>query len=405
MTRKLNLQSEAQLLLPELVIDSFAGAGGVSAGMEMVLGRGPDLAINHDAHAVAIHQLNHPRTLHLCQDVLTVDPNMVCAGRRVGLLWASPDCRHFARAKNGRPVSASVRGLAWAVVEWAKTVAPRIIALENVREFADWGPLDADGIPIKSRKGETFRKWVGQLRAEGYQVEWRVLRACDYGAPTTRERLFVIARCDGDPIVWPEPTHEPIPAREIIRPEIEAPSIHRRSRKLAAKTMERIRKGTQRYVLDRLHESEDLFELEGGDTIFWIAKHYGGMVGNPIGRPLSTVTAVDHHGLVAVKLGRKGERAPAWVRRFLRGDGFVETSDGRRPIVEIGHRMLEPVELADATGFGPDYRFDFGSKRDQIARIGNAVPPQLAAALIGANYQYRPVTAATPLRLVREEAA
>lgn len=191
----------------ELVVDNFAGGGGASTGIEQALGRPIDVAINHSPEAIAMHQANHPRTLHLCESVWDVDPHEVCGGRPVGLGWFSPDCTHFSKAKGGNPRSKEIRGLAWIVVRWAKAVAPRIIMLENVEEFEGWGPIGDDGHPIRERAGETFDEWCTELRALGYELEFRALVAADYGAPTTRKRLFLIARRDGAPIEWPERTH------------------------------------------------------------------------------------------------------------------------------------------------------------------------------------------------------
>lgn len=228
----------------EIVVDSFAGGGGASLGITWATGRAPDVAINHDPAAIAMHAANHPETRHFTEDVFKLSPRRVTGGRPVGLLWASPDCKHFSRAKGSKPVSKTIRGLAWVVVKWAAEVAPRVIILENVREFQDWGPLvpawrckgckwtgtegqaklvrkrracprcdsvrlaeTAEKLPDPARKGLTFRQFVGRLKARGYVVEWRVLNAADYGAPTHRRRLFLVARNDGEPVVWPEPTH------------------------------------------------------------------------------------------------------------------------------------------------------------------------------------------------------
>lgn len=197
-----------------MIIDSFAGGGGASTGIEMALGRSPDVAINHDEAALAMHEANHPNTLHVNSNVWQVDPAEVCRGRRVGLFWASPDCKDHSKAKGGKPVRKNIRDLAWVVVLWAKRARPEVIALENVEEFREWGPLDENGRRCTKRKGQTFDKWVKELRRLGYKVEWRELRACDYGAPTIRKRLFLIARRDGRPIVWPEPTHRAAPRRD-----------------------------------------------------------------------------------------------------------------------------------------------------------------------------------------------
>lgn len=257
----------------ELIVDSFAGGGGASEGIELALGRSPDVAINHDREALAMHYANHPDTLHLPHNVWKVDPVEVTKGRPVGLLWASPDCKHFSKAKGGKPVKRNIRDLAWVVVRWAKQVRPRVIILENVEEFRDWGPLTEDGKPCPARKGQTFRQWEGELKRLGYKVEHRELRACDYGAPTIRKRLFLIARRDGRPIVWPKPTHgDPrsdavksgklLPwrtAAEIIDWSLPCYSIFLTreegrkvgvNRPLAEKTMARIAKGLKRYVIN-----------------------------------------------------------------------------------------------------------------------------------------------------------
>jgi DNA (cytosine-5)-methyltransferase 1 len=237
----------------ELIVDNFAGGGGASLGIEMALGRSPDIAVNHDPEAVAMHEANHPRTRHLCGDVWDVNPREVCGDRPVGLAWFSPDCKHFSKAKGGKPVEKGIRGLAWVAIRWAAAVRPRVIILENVEEFQGWGPLLEDGRPCPERRGFTFRRWLARLKNLGYQVELRELRACDYGAPTTRKRLFVIARCDGQPIVWPEATHRPAEYRtaaECIEWGLPTPSIFDRPRALAENTLRRIARGVRRYVLD-----------------------------------------------------------------------------------------------------------------------------------------------------------
>lgn len=239
----------------ELIVDNFAGGGGASLGIELALGRSPDIAVNHDPEAVSMHERNHPTTRHLLGDVWDVDPVAACGGRPVGLAWFSPDCTHHSKAKGGKPRSAKRRALAWVVVRWARAVKPRIICLENVEEFADWGPLLSDGTPCPRRRGLTFRVWLGKLKAAGYDVEMRELRACDYGAPTSRKRLFVIARRDGQPIVWPAPSHgrglAPYrAAAECIQWLLPCPSIFERPRPLAEATQRRIARGIQRFVLD-----------------------------------------------------------------------------------------------------------------------------------------------------------
>ena len=201
-------------LLDEIIVDNFAGGGGASTGIELATGRVVDIAINHDPDAILMHRTNHPHTMHYQASVWDVDPVEVCGGRPVGLAWFSPDCKHFSKAKGGKPVDRNIRGLAWIVLRWAGTVRPRVIILENVEEFQTWGPVRR-GHPVKSKTGQTFCQWLGQLEALGYAVEWRELVAADYGAPTTRKRFFLIARNDGRPIVWPEPTHAPADSRSV----------------------------------------------------------------------------------------------------------------------------------------------------------------------------------------------
>jgi DNA (cytosine-5)-methyltransferase 1 len=251
-------------LFDEIIVDSFAGGGGASMGIELALGRSPDIAINHDPEAIAVHAANHPGTKHFIESIYKVVPKKACRGRKVGLAWFSPDCKHFSKAKGAVPVSKHVRGLAWQVVRWAKDVHPRVIVLENVEEFEGWGPLlkrtvrgvGKKGTPDPRRKGDTFKRWLRDLRAQGYVVEWKQLKACDYGAPTTRKRLFVIARNDGQAITWPEPTHGPGRAQpwkiaaDCISWERECPSIFERKKALAKNTLRRIARGVQRYVID-----------------------------------------------------------------------------------------------------------------------------------------------------------
>lgn len=241
----------------ELVVDLFAGGGGASTGIERALGRPVDIAVNHSARAIAMHERNHPQTEHYQEDVWKIAPLEVCQGRRVGLLWLSPACTHFSRAKGAQnPKSAKVRSLASVAIRWARDVKPRVIFLENVEEFEDWGPLDNEGRAIDSKKGISFKIWLGKLRAQGYAVEWRSLVAADYGTPTTRRRLYLIARCDGERIRWPEPTHGKHRAHpwrtaaECIDWTIPCPSIFDRKRPLAEATLRRIAAGVMRFVVN-----------------------------------------------------------------------------------------------------------------------------------------------------------
>lgn len=276
-------------LLEEIIVDNFAGGGGASTGIELAAGRPVDIAINHDPEAIRMHMANHPYTEHYQASVWDIDPVTVCRGRPVGLAWFSPDCKHFSRAKGGKPVSKNIRGLAWIALRWAARVSPRVIILENVPEFVTWGPVRR-GKPVKSKSGQTFRKWLLQLRELGYKVEYRKLKACDYGAPTIRERFFLVARRDGQPIVFPEPTHgegedlKPYrTAAECIDWFIPCKSIFGRKKPLAANTMRRIALGLDKFTIK-------------GASPYIVPIGYGERKGqkprvNGIDEPLSTVVS------------------------------------------------------------------------------------------------------------------
>lgn len=347
----------------ELIVDNFAGGGGASSGMELGLDRHVDIAINHDPLAIEMHKMNHPETKHYCESVWDVDPIKACEGKPVGLAWFSPDCKHFSRAKGGKPVDKNIRGLAWVAVRWAAKVSVRIIMLENVQEFLTWGPLDENDKPDKNKKGETFKAFISCLtsgicpnnpalkeikeilpdinplelvKGLGYTVDWQVLHACNYGAPTIRKRLFLVARKDNEPILWPEKTHGPglIPYRtaaDIINWNLPCKSIFNRKRPLAEKTMKRIANGLKRYVFNNndpfivpekyatpfitecansssqrnMPANEPLrticAQVKGGHFALvsaFIAKHYTGATGSSLKEPLSTITSIDHNSLV-----------------------------------------------------------------------------------------------------------
>ena len=310
-----------QYLLPladELVVDLFAGGGGASCGIERAIGRPVDIAVNHDPEAVSLHQANHPQTEHHVSNVWEVDPRVVCAGRPIGLLWASPDCTYHSKARGGKPhrdrnKARRRRGLAGIVVKWVRLLKPtgqhpRVIHLENVEEFQHWGPLLADGTPCPDRRGSSFARWVAQLRNLGYAVEWRELRACDYGAPTIRKRLFLVARCDGQPIVWPDPTHAAKPAKGSgLRPwrtaadcidwSLPCPSIFERERPLVDATLRRVARGVMRYVV----EAAKPFIVRIGQT-----GHGDSGKVRDIAEPLSTVTSKAEHCLAVPTLIQTG---------------------------------------------------------------------------------------------------
>lgn len=335
-------------LLNELIVDSFAGGGGASTGIEAALGHPVHVAINHDPKALAMHSANHPYTEHMCEDVWEIDPRTVHPDQPVGLLWASPDCKHFSKAKGAVPVSKKIRGLAWVVIRWVATRKPRVIVLENVEEFVTWGPL-VDGRPCPRRKGKHFNSFVKRLRAEGYVVEWKELRACDFGAPTIRKRLFLIARRDGRPIVWPKPTHgkkgsglTPYrTAADIIDWSIPCPSIFERKRDLAPNTCRRIAKGIMRYVINnpapfiidtanasnpKGHWPSDeplrtiTAETKGG-TFAMVNPHiikvnhtYDQFRGQEVDEPIQTITSKNGYALVAPIIERQfgnSEPSPA----------------------------------------------------------------------------------------------
>ncbi len=335
-----------------MIVDNFAGGGGASAGIEAALGRPVDLAINHDPIAIEMHRRNHPDTEHLVQDIWSVDPTEATRGEPVEMAWFSPDCRHFSRAKGGKPKrDKAVRDLAWVVIRWAAKVRPRVIFLENVVEFQTWGPLDAKGVPIKSRKGETFEQWLANLRGLGYEVDCRELVACDYGAPTSRKRFFLVARCDGEPICWPEPTHgdglflEPYrTAAECIDWSLPCPSIFTRKRPLAENTLRRIAAGIDRYV------------LRAKQPFIVTCNHGGsGFRGQGVSEPFKTITASrDAHGLVAPYfVPRYGER-PTQPPRTRAVDRPLPT------IVGIGNQASLVAAYLQKNYGGPNGHFAVG---------------------------------------------
>jgi len=292
-------------LADELIIDNFAGGGGTSTGLEQAFGRPVDIAINHNAEALAMHAANHPHTKHLCESVWDVDPIKVTGNQPVGLVWLSPDCKHFSKAKGGKPVEKKIRGLAWVTLRWAAKCKPRVIMLENVEEFKTWGPLlvDADGNakPNPLMRGKTFDSFIRQLKGHGYDVDWREMRGCDHDTPTIRKRFFLVARRDGIPIQWPAPTHgapdslgvkagKLLPYRtaaECIDWSNPCPSIFTRKKPLADATLRRIAKGIMRYVVDAANP----FIIGQGGPIY---------SGKPVpaSQPFGTLTTENHRAVV-----------------------------------------------------------------------------------------------------------
>lgn len=336
----------------EVIVDNFAGGGGTSTGIEIATGISVDIAINHDPEAIKMHKANHPSTEHYCESVWDVDPLKVCKGHPVALAWFSPDCKHFSKAKGGKPKNKNIRGLAWVALRWAGLVRPRVIMLENVEEFKTWGPLNRSHRPIKAKQGATFRKFISQLEDLGYVVEYRELVAADYGAPTMRKRFILIARCDGKPIVWPEPTHGPLDSEAVkaglLQPYVGAytqldfslpyPSIFdtaeeikekygiRAVRPLAPKTMERIARGLKKFVIDK----EEPFIVQ--------VNHSGAKSDycKSANEPLNTITGKHGFGIVElymVQIGQTGSTAD-------------RSKDVREPLTTIvsknEHCLIEP---------------------------------------------------------------
>lgn len=446
MTYKRSYQED---LFREIIVDNFAGGGGASTGIELATGRPVDIAINHDPAAIDMHRANHPETVHYNENVWDIDPVEVTKGRKVGLAWFSPDCTHHSKARGGKPREKNIRGLAWVAVRWAAMVRPRVIMLENVEEFQDWGPLDKHGQPIEEQKGRTFRSFVNALEQHGYEVDWRELRASDYGAPTIRNRFFLIARCDGRPIVWPEPTHgapgspevksgKLMPwrtAAEIIDWSIPCPSIFdtaeeikakygiRAVRPLAENTMRRIGLGTWKFIINNPNPFVAPVEWRAGDhsgpVAAFLAKYHTETTNDPRGqtldRPLLTQDTSNRFALVTARLQKAEEYHPNKERVYAFLIAYYGSSIGQSldeplgtvvtkdrfglvmvkgtpyQIVDIGLRMLEPHELFAANGFPKTYiidRYNDGQripKTEQVAKCGNSVPPQFSEALVRAN--------------------
>lgn len=434
-------------LLPhELIIDNFAGGGGTSTGLEDAFGRPVDIAINHCPKALAMHRANHPDTTHYCESVWDVNPLEVTNGAPVGLVWLSPDCKHFSKAKGGKPVSQKIRGLAWVGLRWADLTRPRVIMLENVEEFKTWGRADAEGRPIVKHRGETFRSFVNALRYQGYEVQWRVLKACDYGSPTIRRRFFLIARRDGLPIQWPKPTHgDPTSsavlkgrlkpwrtASECIDWTIPSSSIFNRTKPLVEATCRRIANGLVRHVIN----NPNPFVLDQSyQTIAPLLTECANASSPrcmPFNEPLRTICATTkggHHALITTLLADpkrikntdeskvKIEKVNAFLTAFYGNEkdgqslnaplrtiatkdrfGLVTVADSKNQIIDICFRMLKPVELFKAQGFPSTYIFSYGidengktvklTQTEQTRMCGNSVPPQMSKVLVEANFQH-----------------
>ena len=403
-----------------LIIDCFAGGGGASVGIEMALGRPVDIAIDHDPNAILMYKTNHPDTLHLTEDIFRVDLKKYVKDRHVALMWASPDCTSHSKAKGGKPRERGLRILPWAVYKHARDILPDVILMENVEEIQQWGPLDAEGHPIKERSGEDYQKFITAMKSLGYTFDCRELVAADYGAPTTRKRWYVIFRKDGREIVWPKPTHfktrEPQwkACGDYIDWSDLGRSIYDRPKPLADATMKRIANGIRKYVIDnpspyivrsqeavafliqyhgetKQGDSRGQFLTEPIKTIdtsnryglvtAFLIKYYGSGCGQELAEPLATITTKDRFGLVNAVIKVNGEQYT---------------------VKDIFLRMLKPEELKLLQGFPKDYIIDRDYRwkpypiAKQVARIGNSVVPIMAQKLVEANCPYLKVGERTP---------
>lgn len=415
-------------LFNELIIDNFAGGGGASVGIELATGRPVDIAINHDADAIAMHSVNHPYTTHYQEDVFAINPEEVTGGRPVGIAWFSPDCKHFSRAKGNKPVEHKIRGLSWVIIKWAMSnVAPRCIFMENVEEIQTWGPLiyvegreiseterePGSWRPDPAHEGETFKAFIGMLtdgvspdcpalseaceflkikrgsseeqrliNGFGYKVEFKVLRACDYGAPTIRKRFYLVARNDGQPIVFPKPTYgkgkglKPYrTAAECIDFTIPCPSIFERKKPLVKNTLRRIARGLDKFVIK--NPKPYILEMNFDNPL------------QDVDRPMSTQTSANHHYLITPNLVQANYENPpqdvskplstqtAVNKHFVVTPTLVECSHKNGPGV---HDVKEPLNTVTGKAcFAVETPFltpiGYGENKGQAPRVNSANEP------------------------------
>ena len=429
----------------ELIIDCFAGGGGASVGIEMALGRPVDIAINHDPQAIRMHKVNHPDTLHLTEDIFKVDLQRYVKGRRVALMWASPDCTSHSKAKGGQPRKSGLRILPWAVYKHAKAILPDVIIMENVEEIQQWGPLDENGHPIKERLGEDYKKFISAMKGLGYIFDSRELVAADYGAPTTRKRWYAIFRRDGKDIIWPEQTHfkDSEPKWKQCGKYIDwsdlGKSIFDRPKPLAEATQKRIANGIRKYILEsepyvvrdkravafviQYHGEQKAGYARGqllsepiktidtsnryGLVTAFITKFYKSGIGQGCDEPLHTITtSPGHFGLVSaflIKYYGSGGGCQTIDRpldtittkdRFGLVNVILDIGGEAYIIKDIFMRMLKPEELKRMQGFPDDYIIDRDIDwkpypiKEQVARLGNSVVPVMAETLVRANCSY-----------------
>jgi len=429
----------------DLIIDCFAGGGGASVGIEMALGRNVDIAVNHDPQAIRMHKVNHPNTLHLTEDIFSVDLEHYVNGRNVQLMWASPDCTSHSKAKGGQPRNKGLRILPWAVYKHAKAVRPRVIIMENVEEIQQWGPLDESGFPIKALRGEEYKRFIGSMGDLGYEFDCRELVAADYGAPTTRKRWYAVFRNDGKRIIWPSCTHAEGGIGDFILPwkacgdyidwSDLGKSIFDRKKPLAENTQRRIALGIEKFILNaddpyivndnratafliQYHSETRRGDVRGqslrepiktidtsnryGLVTAFITKFYKTGIGQSCGEPLHTITtSPGHFGLVSAFLIKYygqgcGQTLSNPLGTITTKDrfGLVTVAGTQYRIEDIFLRMLKPEELKVLQGFPRDYIIDRDIEwkpypiKEQVARIGNSVVPVMAESLVRANCNY-----------------
>lgn len=403
-----------------LIIDCFAGGGGASVGIEMALGRPVDIAINHDPDAILMHKTNHPDTLHLTEDIFRVDLKKYVKDRHVALMWASPDCTSHSKAKGGKPRERGLRILPWAVYKHARAILPDVILMENVEEIQQWGPLDAEGHPIKERSGEDYQKFITAMKSLGYIFDCRELVAADYGAPTTRKRWYAIFRKDGREIVWPKPTHfktrEPQwkACGDYIDWSDLGRSIYDRPKPLADATMKRIANGIRKYVID----NPSPYIVRNQEAVAFLIQYHGETKqgdsrGQFLTEPIKTIDTSNRYGLVTAFLikyygsgcGQELAEPLAIITtkdRFGLVDAVIKADGEQYNIKDIFLRMLKPEELKLTQGFPKDYIIDRDYRwkpypiAKQVARIGNSVVPIMAQKLVEANCPYLKVGERTP---------
>lgn len=425
-----------------LIIDLFAGGGGASVGIEMALGREVDIAINHDPQAIRMHKTNHPNTLHLTEDVFNVNLKKIVGDRHVALMWASPDCTSHSKAKGGQPRNKGLRILPWAVFKHARLIKPDVIIMENVEEIQQWGPLDENGHPIKARMGESYNQFMDAMKSIGYVYESRELIAANYGAPTTRKRWYAIFRRDGEPIVWPSPTHfengvpKWLECGDYIDWSDLGKSILGRKKPLAEATQRRIANGIKKYIVDnpnpyivknkeaiaymiQYHGEQKAGDSRGqrldepiktidtsnryGLVTAFITKFYKTGIGQGCDEPLHTITTSQgHFGLISAFLVKYygvgcGQTLDFPLATITTKDRFglvnvaIDINGEKYMISDILLRMLKPEELKLMQGFPKDYIIDRDydwtvyPKSEQVARIGNSVVPIVAEAIVSAN--------------------